>query len=153
MTQKTIIRQQRRSLEVIHPVQLDSDEATDVSVYDHRILYLSGRWRKSGSEFMLNATIYVSLSGLSDGMIAWDALRVHGVLANYSAIEWVNGFVRGRDVELDGYEVEQGLEKDSYRITLSGNDKAGIFSGISRTYLNNWCGRMEGKYLFEDKEG
>jgi hypothetical protein len=68
------------------------------------------------------------------------------------ATEWVHGFIRGRDVELDGYEVEPGLAPDSYRITLSGDGEAGNFGGITRTPLNNWGGRINGKYLFRNRK-
>lgn len=126
-------------------------ESTRTSEYDYRILFLSGSWQKPGSEFRFRATIYVRKDGTADGPIYWRAVRAHGQPASYFATEWVRGFVRGRAIELDGYEVEPGLSPDSYRITLTG-DEAGVFDGISETYFHNWCGKLEGRYLFQNRK-
>src|SRR5262249_33233048 len=121
---------------------LETSESECTSDYDHRILYLAGTWERPESEFRLRATITVRKDGSLDGSIYWQAVRVHGYPAHYFATEWVHGFISGRDVELDGYEVEPGLAPDSYRITLSGDGEAGTFGGITRTPLNNWGGRI-----------
>jgi hypothetical protein len=126
-------------------------ESTRTSEYDYRILFLSGTWQKPGSEFRFRATIYVQKDGAAEGPIYWQAIRAYGGPASYFATERVRGFVRGHEVKLDGYKVEPGLSPDSYRITLEGND-AGVFGGISRTYYLNWSGRMEGKYLFQNRK-
>ncbi len=128
-----------------------ASESTLTSEYDYRVLFLSGSWQMPGSEFRLRATINVQKDGTAEGPIYWQAIRVHGGPASYFAIERVQGVVRGQDVELEGYEVEPGLAPDSYKITLTGDD-AGVFGGISRTYHLNWCGRMEGKYLFQNRK-
>jgi hypothetical protein len=130
----------------------ETSEAECTSDYDHRVLFLSGTWERPGNEFRLRATIIVRRDGGADGSIYWQAVRVHGQAAHYFATEWVRGFVRGRDVELDGYEVEPGLAPDSYRITLSGDGEAGPFGGITRARLNNWDGRISGRYLFRNRK-
>lgn len=127
-------------------------ESTRTSEYAYRVLFLTGTWRKPGSDFRFRATIYVQKDGAAEGSIYWRAIRTHGMPACYFATECVRGFVSGRNVELDGQAVEPGLSPDSYRITLSGTDKEGPFSGISRTYFNNWCGRMEGAYVFRNRK-
>jgi hypothetical protein len=66
---------------------------------------------RPGSEFRLRATIIVRKDESADGSIYWQAVRVHGYPAHYFATEWVHGFIRGRDVELEGYEVEPGLRR------------------------------------------
>jgi hypothetical protein len=138
---------------VMTPVLLSEiSEADCTSAYDHRVLFLSGTWERPGSEFRLRATIMVGKDGSADGSIYWQAVRVHGQAAHYFATEWVHGFIRGRDVELEGYEVEPGLSKDSYRITLSGDGEAGTFGGITRTPVNNWGGRIHGQYLFRNRK-
>jgi hypothetical protein len=129
----------------------ETSESAHTSAYDHRVLFLSGTWERPGSEFRHRATIIVGKDGSADGSIFWQALRVQGYPAHYFATEWVRGFIRGRDVELEGYEVEPGLAIDSYRITLSGDGEAGTFGGITRTYLNSWAGRIYGQYLFRNR--
>jgi hypothetical protein len=121
------------------------------SVYDHRVLFLSGTWERPGNGFRLRATIIVGDDGSLDGAIYWQAVRVHGQAAHYFATEWVRGFIKGRDVELEGYEVEPGLSPDSYRITLCGDGDAGPFGGITRTWLNSWEGRINGHYQFRNR--
>ena len=93
---------------------LEPSESDCTSAYDHRILFLSGTWERPGSEFRLRATIILRKDGSADGSIYWQAVRVRGYPAHYFATEWVRGFIRGRDVELEGYEVEPGLAPDSY---------------------------------------
>ncbi len=115
----------------------ETAEADCTSAYDRRILFLSGSWERPENEFRLRATIRVGKDGSADGSIYWQAVRVHGRAAHYFATEWVHGYVRGRDVELDGYQVEAGLSPDSYRITLAGDGEAGTFAGITRTRVNN----------------
>jgi hypothetical protein len=112
-------------------------EAPHTSEYHHRLLFPSGTTQNPGSEFSLRATLTVSGDGGVAGPTYRPAVRVHGSARRYWATEWVRGFVRGRDVELDGYQVESGLSPDSYRLTLSGNGEAGTFGGSSRTYHNN----------------
>jgi hypothetical protein len=129
----------------------ETSESTSTSEYDHRVLFLSGTWEKPGSEFRHRATIFVGKDGGADGSIYWQAVRVHGHAAHYFATEWVRGFIRGRDLELEGYQVEPGLARDSYKITLSGDGEAGTFGGITRTWLNNWGGRIYGQYLFRNR--
>ena len=129
----------------------ETSESDCTSTYDHRLLFLSGAWERPGNEFRLRATILVGKDGSLDGSIYWQAVRVHGHANYYFATEWVHGFIRGRDVELDGYEVEPGLSRDSYKITLSGDGEAGTFGGITRTWLNNWGGRINGHYLFRNR--
>jgi hypothetical protein len=131
---------------------LEPFEADCTSAYDHRILFLSGTWEMLVSEFRLRATIIGRKDGSADGSIYWEAIRVRGYPVHYFATEWVHGFIRGRDVELEGYEVEPGLAPDSYRITLSGDGEAGTFGGITRTPLHNWGGRINGKYLFRNRK-
>jgi hypothetical protein len=94
----------------------------------------------------------VGKDGSADGVIYWRAVRVHGQAAHYFATEWVYGFIKGRDVELEGYKVERGLSPDSYRITLSGDGEAGTFGGVTRTPLNNWGGRIYGTYVFRNQK-
>jgi hypothetical protein len=130
----------------------ETSESDCNSTYDHRVLFLSGTWERPGNEFRLRATIIVGDDGSLDGAIYWQAVRVHGRTAHYFATEWVHGFIRRRDVELDGYEVEPGLSRDSYKITLSGDGEAGTFGGITRTWLNNWGGRIHGRYLFRNRK-
>ena len=139
-------------LEIDEPV-VETSKSDCTSEYDHRVLYLSGTWERPGSEFRLRATIIVRKDGSADGSIYWQAVRVHGYPAHYFATEWVHGFIRGRDVELEGYEVEPGLSCDSYKITLSGDGEAGAFGGITRTWRNNWEGRINGHYLFRNRKG
>jgi hypothetical protein len=135
------------------PVTLaDASEASRTSEYDHRVLFLSGTWEMPRNEFRFRATIKVGKDGSAGGSIYWQAVRVHGQAAHYFATEWVRGFVRGRDVELEGYAVEPGLSRESYRITLSGDGEAGPFGGITRTWLNNWGGRINGRYLFRNQK-
>ena len=117
----------------------EASELDCTSAYDHRVLFLSGTWERPGNEFRLRATIIVEKNGSLDGAIYWQAVRVHGHAAHYFATEWVRGFIKGRDVELDGYEVEPGLSRDSYKITLSGGGEAGTLGVITRTWLNNCC--------------
>ena len=131
----------------------ETSELECTSDYDHRVLFLSGTWESPGNEFKHRATIIVRKDGSADGSIYWQAVRVHGYAAHYFATEWVNGFIRGRDVELEGYKVEPGLWPDSYRITLSGDGEAGTFGGITRTWRNNWEGRINGTYLFRNRMG
>jgi hypothetical protein len=131
---------------------VETSESDCTSVYDHRVLFLSGTWEMPRNECRLRATIIVGKDGSADGSIYWQAVRVRGKAAHYFATEWVHGFIRGRDVELDGYEVEPGLARDSYRITLSGDGEAGTFGGITRTPLNNWGGRINGQYLFRNRK-
>jgi hypothetical protein len=131
----------------------ETSESSCTSVYDHRVLFLSGTWESPGNEFRFRATIMVGKDGSADGSIYWQAVRVHGRAAHYFATEWVHGFIRGRDVELDGHEVEPGLWPDSYRITLSGDGEAGTFGGITRTALNNWGGTISGRYVFRNRTG
>src|SRR5262249_37958937 len=135
------------------PVPLSEiSEANCTSAYDHRVLFLSGAWERPGNEFRLRATIMVGKDGNAGGSFYWQAVRVHGHAAHYFATERVHGLVRGRDVQLDGYEVEPGLAPDSYRITLSGDGEDGTFGGITRTPLNNWDGRINGQYLFRNRK-
>ena len=121
------------------------------SVYEHPVLFLSGSWERPGNEFRCRATILVGKDGSADGSIYWQAVCVHGHPAHYFATERVHGFIRGRDVELEGYEVEPGLSRDSYRITLSGDGEAGTFGGITRTWQNSWEGRINGHYQFRNR--
>ena len=133
-------------------VDLPETSVSDcTSLYDHRVLFLSGTWARPGNEFRCRATILVGKDGSAHGSIYWQAVRVHGQPAHYYATEWVHGYIRGRDVELEGYEVEPGLSRDSYRIALSGDGEAGTFGGITRTWLNNWGGRISGWYLFRNR--
>jgi hypothetical protein len=135
------------------PVPLpETLEANRTSDYDHRVLFLSGTWARPGNEFRLRATIMVGKDGCADGSIYWQAVRVHGHAAHYFATEWVHGVIRARDLELDGYEVEPGLSRDSYRITLSGDGEAGTYGGVTRTPLNDWAGRINGQYLFRNRK-
>ena len=126
-------------------------EADCTSAYDHRVLFLSGTWVRPGNEFRFRATILVGKDGSADGSIYWQAVRVHGHPAHYFATEWVQGFIRGRDVDLEGNEVEPGLSRDSYRIALSGDGEAGNFGGITRTPLNDWGGKINGRYQFRNR--
>jgi hypothetical protein len=136
---------------VMTPAPLpEISEANCTSAYDHRVLFLSGIWEMPGNEFRLRATITVGKDGSPGGSIYWQAVRVHGQAAHYFATEWVQGVIRGRDVELGGYEVEPGPWSDSYRITLSGDGEAGTNGGITRTPLNDWGGRINGQYLFRN---
>lgn len=119
--------------------------------YDHRVLYLSGTWDRPGNAFRFRATIRVRNDGGAGGAMYWQAIRVYGQPAHYFATEWVRGAVRGRSVELDGYEVEPGLAADTYKITLSGDGDAGTFGGITRTWQNDWSGRIQGHYTFRNR--
>ena len=121
------------------------------SLYDHRVLFLSGTWERPGNEFRFSATILIGKDGTADGSIHWQAVRVHGHPAHYFATEWVHGYIRGRDVELEGHKVERGLWPDSYRIDLSGDGEAGTYGGITRTALNDWGGRINGRYQFRNR--
>jgi hypothetical protein len=135
------------------PVPLPEVSESDcASAYDHRVLFLSGTWESPRNEFRLRATLTVGKDGSAGGPIYWQAVRVHGHAAHYFATEWVHGFIGGRDLELEGYEVEPGLAADSYRITLSGDGEAGTFGGITRTPLNDWGGRINGQYLFRNRK-
>lgn len=124
------------------------EEAAAPAAYARRVLFLTGWWERPGNRF--RATVFVARDGTADGAIYWHALLVHGSPANYFATEWVRGSVRGREVLLDGYKVEAGLSADTYRITLDGDD-AGPFGGITRTWLNNWSGRIGGHYVFRTR--
>ena len=139
-------------LEITEPV-VETSGSDCTSEYDHRVLYLSGTWERPGSAFRFRATIIVGKDGSLDGSFYWQAVRVHGYPAHYFATEWLHGFIKGRDVELEGYKVEPGLACDSYKITLSGDGEAGTFGGITRTPLNNWEGRISGHYLFQNRKG
>jgi hypothetical protein len=129
----------------------ETSESVSTSVYDHRVLFLSGTWERPGNEFRLRATIIVGRDGSADGSIYWRAIRVHGQATHFFATEWVYGSIKGRDVELQGYEVEPGLFRDSYRITLSGDGEAGSLSGITLTCVYNWSGRINGQYVFRNR--
>jgi hypothetical protein len=94
-----------------------TSESVSTAAYDHRVLFLSGTWVRPGNEFGLRATIIVRRDGSADGSIYWRAMRVHGRAAHYFATEWVHGFIKCREVELEGHEVDPGLSRDSYRIT------------------------------------
>jgi hypothetical protein len=126
-------------------------EAEQPADYDHRVLFLSGTWTRANSAFRFRATIFVSKDGSAEGRFYWQAILVHGVQANYFATEWVRGTVRGRGVDLEGYEVEPGIICDGYKITLAGDGESGPFGGITRTYLNDWSGRIGGQYLFKNR--
>ena len=125
-------------------------ESTQTSEYDFRVLFLSGRWEKPGSEFGFRATIYIEKNGAADGAIYWRAYKVAGQSAGYFATEWVHGAVQGLDVEFEGHEAEPGLATDAYKLTLSGGGEAGSFSGITRA--ENWRGRMDGTYQFRNRK-
>jgi hypothetical protein len=125
--------------------------AEQTADYDHRVLFLTGTWDMPNSAFRFRATIFVGKDGGAEGRIYWQAIRVHGNPASYFATEYVRGAVRGREVELEGYAVERGLARDGYKITLDGDGEAGPFGGITRTPLNNWCGRIGGRYLFKNR--
>jgi hypothetical protein len=127
----------------------ETSESVATSVYDHRVLFLSGTWERPRNEFRLRATIIVGRDGSADGSIYWRAIRVHGQAAHFFATEWVHGFIKGRDVELEGYEAEPGLFRDSYRITLSGDAETGTFSGITRTCVYNWGAESTDNMCFE----
>ena len=124
--------------------------SSQTSEYDYRVLFLSGRWEKPGSEFGFRATIHIEKDGSADGAIYWRAYKVAGQPASYFATEAVHGAVRGGEVELEGHDVEPGLAKDAYKITLSGGGEAGTFSGITRA--NNWGGRVEGTFQFRNRK-
>jgi hypothetical protein len=129
----------------------ETSESVATSVYDHRVLFLSGTWERPGDEFRLRATIIVGRNGSADGSIYWRAIRVHGQEVHFFATEWVYGFIKGRDVGLRGYAAEPGLFRDSYGITLSGDSETGTFSGITLTGAYDWSGRIEGRYLFRNR--
>jgi hypothetical protein len=127
------------------------EEAERTADYDHRILFLTGTWEALDSAFRFRATIFVSKDGSAEGRMYWQAILVHGNRANYFATECVRGTVRGRVVELEGYEVEPGIACDGYKITLDGDGEAGPFGGITRTWRNDWSGRIGGQYVFRNR--
>src|SRR5437868_14726997 len=94
-------------------------QSNQTSEYDYRVLFLSGRWEKPGSEFGFRATIHIQKDGSADGAIYWRAYKVAGQPCSYFATEAVHGGIRGIEVELLGHDVDPGLAKDEYRITLS----------------------------------
>jgi hypothetical protein len=114
----------------------EAAEAEQTADYHHRVLFLTGTWGMPGS---------------AEGPIYWHALLVHGHPADYFATELVRGCVRGREVELRGYEVEPGLSCDWYKITLDGNGESGSFGGITETYHHDWRGHIVGRYLFKNR--
>lgn len=119
--------------------------------YERRVLFLTGTWERPGNMFRFRATILVAKDGAADGSIYWQAFLVHEKPASYFATEWVRGAVRNRVVDLEGYECEPGLSLDTYQIALDGNGEAGPFGGITRTWLNNWSGRIGGNYTFRNR--
>ena len=126
-------------------------EAEQTADYSHRVLFLTGTWGMPGSAFRFRATILVGTDGSAEGPIYWHALLVHGHPANYFATERVRGFVRGREVDLLGYEVEPGLSCDWYKLALDGDGEAGSFGGITETYHHDWRGHIGGRYLFKNR--
>jgi hypothetical protein len=136
----------------VKPAVLPEVEEADAPVtYERRVLFLTGTWERVGNLFRFRATIFVAKDGTADGSIYWHALRVHEKPANYFATEWVRGSVRGREVALEGYQVEEGLSADTYKIALDGDGESGPFGGITRTWLNNWSGRIGGHYVFRNR--
>lgn len=134
------------------PAVLPEAEEADAPVtYGRRVLFLTGTWERPENFFRFRATIFVAKDGTAEGSIFWHAFRVHGRPANYFATEWVRGSVRGREVALEGYEVEPGLSADTYKISLEGGSDSGPFGGITRTWLNNWSGRIGGSYVFRNR--
>jgi hypothetical protein len=129
----------------------ETAEVERTAEYDYRVLFMSGTWDMPGSAFRFRATIYVGTDGSAEGRFYWQAVLVHGRPASYFATEYVRGCVRSRSVELEGYEVEPGLSCDTYQITLDGDGEAGPFGGITRTYFNDWRGRIGGHYLFKNR--
>lgn len=127
------------------------EEAEAPVAYERRVLFLTGTWERPGNLFRFRATIFVAKDGTAEGSIYWQAFLVHEKPASYFATEWVRGSVRGREVALEGYEVEPGLSADTYKITLDGDGEAGPFGGITRTWLNNWTGRIGGNYVFRNR--
>jgi hypothetical protein len=126
-------------------------EAERTAEYDHRVLFLTGTWDMPHSAFRFRATIFVARDGSAEGRMYWQAVLVHGMRASYFATECVRGTVQGRAVELQGYEVEPGIACDGYKITLEGDGESGPFGGITRTWRNDWCGRIGGQYLFKNR--
>ena len=126
--------------------------STRTSEYDYRVLYLSGTWTRPGSEFRFRATLYIQKDGSADGAIYWRAVTSNGKPAGFFASEFVRGFLRQNELELDGIEVEDGLYPDSYRLRLSGGGEAGPFGGSTKTCQLNWCGCMEGQYVFRNRK-
>lgn len=129
---------------VTSPETVEAEQTAD---YDHRVLFLTGTWGMPGSAFRFR----VGKDGAAEGPIFWEAVLVHGRPAHYFATELVRGCVRGREVELRGYEVEPGLSCDRYRITLDGNGEAGSFGGLTETYHHDWRGHIGGRYLFKNR--
>ena len=90
--------------------------------------------------------------GSIDGCMYWRAVRIRSVPQCYFGTEAVRGFVRGREVELRGHQADHpGLALDVYELHLTGNDEAGVFAGRSRAY-GDWSGRLEGRYLFQNRK-
>lgn len=136
------------------PTQLapQTVKVTSTSEYDYRVLYLSGTWSRPGSEFRLRATLLIQKDGSLDGAIYWRAVKSNGRPADFFATEHVQGSLRQNELEFDGVDAEPGLITDSYRLKLSGSGEAGPFGGITKTCMLNWCGCMEGQYVFRNRK-
>lgn len=132
--------------------QLAPKKATtpNTAEYDQRVLFLSGFWRKPGSEFGLRATIYIDKDGTCDGAIYFRAYKSGGKPVSYFATEAVHGCVRGLELELEGHFVEEGLAPDSYKIVLSDGEE-GQFGGTSRAH-GDWSGKLDGTFVFRNRQ-
>ncbi len=137
----------RRPIGIASPVINGALPKMSDAVSDHedsgRILCLSGTWQIPGEAYSFTATIRVGADGAAAGPIQWRAECLHGA----SGIEDVRGHVAIASVRLHGVKAERGLACDQYRVTLMGDDRSGIFAGISRAF-GSWNGRMEGAYFF-----
>jgi hypothetical protein len=110
-----------------------------------------GTWRhRDCCEFTFRAVLRVQSGGDTDGPVYWTAIRAHGRPRSYTGVESVRGYVKGHYVEVEGYDAAPELQPDVYMIHLAGDDQAGQFHGLSRTY-GDWDGRMEGTYRFVNR--
>lgn len=123
-------------------------ESSTPADYDYRELHLLGSWRhRDCCECKLRAVLRVQADSNAEGPVHWTSIRAHGHPCGYTGIESVRGYVKGRHVEVEGYETAPNFQLDCYMIHLAGEGQAGQFHGMSRAY-GDWDGRMEGTYQF-----
>jgi hypothetical protein len=128
--------------------QLVATRAPSAAEGPERVLVLSGRWRYGSQTYALESELQVNTTGQASGPIRWQAERLSGA----NGIEDVRGHVADGSVELGGVRADRGLVCDQYRITLTGDDRSGVFHGISRAF-GSWQGQMDGRYEYRGPSG
>lgn len=110
-----------------------------------RTLALSGTWAAHGDSFRLEVTIAVAPDAAASGVIWWSGIRRPALRGH----EEVGGHVRAPSVVIRGVKADSGLACDRYRISLSGDDRRGTFTGVSWAFGSSQ-GQLSGTYLFVD---